>query len=891
MNHKLPEIKAEKYVLPNGLQVILHEDRAIPLVAVNIWYHVGSKNEKRGKTGFAHLFEHMMFEGSEHSPDGYFEPLEKVGANLNGSTSEDRTNYWELLPSQYLELALWLESDRMGYLLPAIDQEKLDNQIDVVRNERRQHVENQPYGRVYESMLENIFPYEHPYSWPVIGSMEDIASATLEDVKSFFRQFYTPRNASLCIAGDFDLDQAKTWVEKYFAEIPGGPPLERMKSWTPRVDNEKRIAMEDQVALPRVYLAWPTPGLFGSGDSDLDILANILSSGKDSRLYKTLVYDKQIAQDVTAYQSSNEICGIFEIVATARPGHSAPELEEVIRKELKRLNTEPPTAEEVDIAVNGWEARFIRQLQKIGGFGGKADLLNQYNIFSGTPDFIQKDYDRYDSVTSDSIQEKVSEYINPDRTVSVTVTPSETEDVAAKTGANRNAFPNVGDSSKLKLPQYEEMVLGSGLRVLVIENNKLPLVHLALVIDAGGAADQLSTPGVANMTSKMMTEGTENRNTIQISSELKSIGAILNSSASFDFSSLSMNILKRHLEKGMEIFSDVLLHPTFPAEELERNRKTILAQILQENKEPFISSLKAFFRNLYGKGHPYGQSYTGNGTESSVMKITAADLQGYHRQQYGPNNATMIVAGDIKAGEAVQLLERNLSGWTAVDQSGGKLPQLKDLESRKIYAIDKPGAVQSVIVMGHYGLPRKNPAYHNVEVMNMILGGKFTSRINLNLREDKGYTYGARSLFIYRKGIGPYLTYAPVHAEYTRESIRELLLEFDGIRGDKKVTEEELRDTKNNLILGYPSEFDTIGKIANKFSEQIIYRLPKDTFESYISNIESVTTEDVIEAAKSHIQPGKMQIVVVGDSKVIGPAIGELELGDITYLNSDGDPA
>ena len=318
---KLPEIPFEKYTLPNGLQVILHEDHSISSVAVNVWYHVGSKNEKRGRTGFAHLFEHMMFEGSKHNPNEYFELLEKVGANLNGSTSEDRTNYWEHLPANYLELALWMESDRMGFLLPAMDQKKLDNQIGVVKNERRQRYENQPYGRVYETMLEALYPHDHPYSWPVIGSMEDITAATLDDVKAFFQRFYTPNNASLCIAGDFEPARVKVWVEPYFGDIPPGPPLERIKTWIPKIDGKKRMEMRDRVALPRIYMAWHTPPLFKDGDAELDTLANILSSGKNSRLYKSLVYEKQIAQDVGAVQSSNEIGSIFEVIVTAKTSH------------------------------------------------------------------------------------------------------------------------------------------------------------------------------------------------------------------------------------------------------------------------------------------------------------------------------------------------------------------------------------------------------------------------------------------------------------------------------------------------------------------------------------------------------------------------------------------
>ncbi len=886
---KLPEIKFEKYSLSNGLQVILHEDHAIPTVAVNVWYHVGSKNEKRGRTGFAHLFEHMMFEGSQHNPSEFFEPLERVGANLNGSTSEDRTNYWEHLPSNYLELALWMEADRMGFLLPALDQEKLDNQIDVVQNERRQRVDNQPYGRVYEVMLEAMYPYDHPYSWPVNGSMEDIAAATLDDVKAFFTRFYTPNNASLCIAGAFDSAVTKKWIETYFGDIPTGPPVERIETWVSNLDAEKRMLMEDNVALPRIYLGWHTPPLHKPGDAELDILANILSSGKNSRLYKSLVYEKQIAQDVTAHQGSNEIGSTFQIVATAKPGHSLQELEAGINEELEKILKEPPGKEEVETAINGWEARFIRLLQSNGGFGGKADLLNQYNTFVGRPDYFQEDLNRYMAVTPGSVQAFAGDFIQLDKRVVINVQPLGKPEAKTKSSINRSRRPGAGVSSALELPLFQESGLSNGLSLFVAEQHNLPLIQFNLVINAGWAADHVELPGVSNVTSDLLDEGTLNRDALQISQELKSIGAFLSSSSHFDANSVTINTLKQHLDKALDVFADVVLNPTFPEEELARRKKILQARILQEKSEPFISSLKAHMRKLYGKEHPYGQPYTGSGTEESIEAIVPENLREFYQHYFRPNNAILIVVGDVTLDEISPHLERRFAEWPGSEVHEPTIPSVKSLKKPALYVIDKPGAVQSVIVIGHVGQARNTPDYYKLEVMDTLLGGKFTSRINMNLREDKGFTYGAKSMFILRKAEGPFLAYAQVHGEHTAESVFELMKELRGIRGEIPVTAEELKDTKDNLILGYPREFETIGNIANKIAELVIYDLPRDTFERYIPGIESVSAEDVREAAQKHIRPNELLIVVLGDRKKIEPGLRELKLGEIGYLDGEGN--
>ncbi|HEX7400886.1 MAG TPA: pitrilysin family protein, partial [candidate division Zixibacteria bacterium] len=414
---ELPKIAFEKFTLKNGLQVILHEDHSIPMVSVNIWYHVGSKNEKEGRTGFAHVFEHMMFQGSEHMTEPFDIVLERIGGVNNGSTNEDVTNYWENVPSNYLETALWIEADRMGFLLPALTQERLDNQKDVVKNEHRQGIENEPYGKVWELLPELLFPEGHPYSWSVIGSQEDLSRASKEDVEEFFKAYYTPNNASLCIAGDIDPPTTKLLVEKYFNSIPPGPPVDRLKAWIPKLGGEKRVVMEDRVSLPRIYMTWLTPPYYAPGDAELDLLANILSQGKMSRLYKSLVYEKQIAQDVVAFQASQELGSFFQIIATAKAGHSLEEIEEALNRELVKLNQTGVSTEELEQAKNNYEANFVRQLQKFGGFGGKADKLNEYNVYLGNPEKFQWDLNRYLLASVEGLRSVTQQYLGKDRLV------------------------------------------------------------------------------------------------------------------------------------------------------------------------------------------------------------------------------------------------------------------------------------------------------------------------------------------------------------------------------------------------------------------------------------------------------------------------------------------
>lgn len=879
----LPELEFEKFELSNGLDVILHQDHTIPMVSVNIWYHVGSKNEKPGRTGFAHLYEHMMFQGSEHHNTDFFAPLDKIGGTTNGSTSEDRTNYWENIPSNYLERALWLEADRMGYLLPAMTQERLDNQRDVVKNERRERLENQPYAKSYELMLSLMYPPNHPYYHSVIGSMEDLSAASLEDVQEFFRLYYAPNNASLCITGDFDIAETKTWVEKYFAAIPPGMPIDRVSEWIPKLTETKREIAEDAVSLPRLYMSWPTPGLYRPGDAEFDLLGNILSSGKTSRLYKTLVYEKQMAQDVSARQSSGEISGTFDIEITAKEGYTLDQIEREVDIILKDILTNGITEDELTQSKTNWETGFIRGLEQVGGFRGRANRLNSYNVYLGDPGKLQWDLERYSKATIADVQQYAREYIDMNGRVILHINPQGNFTVEEKS-TDMAIQPEAAPEPSFTPPEIQKATLSNGMDLYLVEDHDLPLVQLNLLVKSGWASDPIDRPGAAALTAELLDEGTKSMDALEISDEIKRLGASLGTGSSFDNSSISLNVLKKNLDPALKLMIDIVLNPTFPQEELNRQKQNYLGRIQQESRQPFTTAYKMFNRVLYGENHPYAQPYTGSGTESSITAISRSDLVDFYESNYFPNNCAAVVVGDIGLNEAKSSLERAFKKWKPGQLSQKKVSPLSGLTKTKICLVDKPGSPQSVVVVGNLGIKRNDPGYISAEVMNNALGGQFTARVNMNLREDKGYTYGARTFFTSRRMQGAFGGYAQVHSQFTKESVVEFVKELRDILGSRPLTEEELFNSKNNLVMGFPQDFQTFSGIADQIGSMITYNLPEDEWKTYIDRVNTVDADAASAAAKNHIHPDALLIVVVGDLEKIEPGIRELGFGEIVHL-------
>ena len=885
----VPDIAYEKFVLDNGLTLIVHEDHKAPIVAVNVWYHVGSKNEPDGRSGFAHLFEHLMFNGSENFNDDYFQALERVGAtDLNGTTNEDRTNYFQNVPTSALDVALWMESDRMGHLLGAIDQEKLDEQRGVVQNEKRQG-ENQPYGQVWNLITEATYPDDHPYGHTVIGSMEDLNAAELEDVKEWFRTYYGPSNATIVIAGDIDAETAKAKVEKYFGDIPPGPPVKKYEAWVAKRTGEQRAVLEDRVPQARIYKVWNVPEAFSEDGTLLDLAKTILTDGKTSRLYKRLVYEDQTATDVVAYLDAREIGSQLLIWATAQPGADLAEVEAALDEEMARFLEEGPTEEEMERAKTQERASFVRGTERIGGFGGKSDILAYSEVYGGSPDAYKEAMRTMMEATASDVQEAAQEWLS-DGVFAVEVHPFP-DYQATETDVDRTAgLPETEAPPKAEFPDLQRATLDNGMEVVLAERHDAPLVNFTLLVDAGYAADQqTSKPGTASLAMNMLDEGTEDLTALEISDREAMLGADINAGSQLDVSTVSLSALKENLDASLDLYADVILQPSFPQEELDRLKQQQIAGIQREKVTPVQMALRVFPKLLYGEDHAYGMPFTGSGTEASVQSLTRDDLTGFHETWFKPNNATMVVVGDITMDELKPLLENRFSSWKKGNVPEKNIAEVDQPSESAVYLIDRPGSQQSIIFAGHLAPPTSNPNEIAIETMNTILGGSFTSRINMNLREEKGWSYGAFSFLPGARGQRPFLVYAPVQSDKTSESMDEMAKELEGILRDEPVTEEEVQRAQKNQTLALSGQWETISAVGSSIAQIVQYGLPDDYYDTYADAVNKLNVENVSATASEIVQPDNLVWIVVGDRSEIESKVRDLGLGEIRVLDGDGN--
>jgi zinc protease len=881
------DIDYTEFTLDNGLRLIVHEDHKAPIVAVNIWYHVGSKNEKAGKTGFAHLFEHLMFNGSENYDDEYFKPFELVGAtSMNGTTNFDRTNYFENVPSTALDMALWMESDRMGHLLGAITQEKLDEQRGVVQNEKRQG-DNQPYGTVDYRILEGLFPVGHPYSWNVIGSMDDLDAASLEDVHEWFKTYYGPNNVVVVVAGDVNPQEALEKVEKYFGDIPPGPPIAKPREWIVKLEHDKHETMQDRVPQARIYKVWGAPN-FVSEDADLLQLADaVLTGGKNSRLYERLVYKDQTATSVSGSLFSGEIGGYYELQATVQPGGDIEAVRQAIDEEMQRFLTEGLTKDELARVKAQLKSGFVRGVERIGGFGGKSDVLAQNATYAGDPGFYATSLDRFEAATPKTIQAAANRWLSAG-SYQLDVLPFP-ELQAATEGADRSALPESNSFPTVKFTEFERSNLSNGLELIVAHRATVPVVNLLMRFDAGFASDQFGEPGTSSLAMAMLDEGTRTRTALEISDELARLGAYFGAGSGIDTSGVSISALKENLDESLELYADVVLNPAFPQKELDRLRKARLAQIKQEKTQPIGIALRVLPALMYGRDHAYSLPLTGSGTEESVARITRDSLVNYHQTWFKPNNATMIVVGDTTMEEIKPKLEKLFRRWQPGNVPIKNIGNVDLPDKDRIYIIDRPDAVQSIIFAANVAPPAGQGNEIAIETMNEIIGGSFTSRINMNLREDKHWAYGARSVVVSTKGQRPYIAYAPVQTDKTMESMAEIKRELKEYLGENPATDEELEKVKNNNTLSLPGRWETASAVLRDIGEIVTYDLPDDYWDTYADNVRNLSLEQIAEAADDVIKPDNLLWVVVGDREKIEPRIRELELGEIIHLDADGN--
>jgi zinc protease len=882
------EIPFQKHVLPNGLTLIIHEDHKAPLVAINTWYHVGSKDEKPGKTGFAHLFEHLMFNGSEHFNDEFFRPLEKAGATkMNGTTWYDRTNYFQNVPVSAVDMTLWLESDRMGHLLGVIDKKKLDEQRGVVQNEKRQG-ENEPYGKVDELMAASTYPARHPYSWTTIGSMEDLDAASLDDVKEWFRTYYGAANVVLVIAGDVQPAEILKKVEHYFGDIPAGPVLPRQQAWIAKMTGEHRASLQDRVPQARLYKVWNVPGVTTRDFTLLDLYSDVLASGKNSRLYKRLVYTDQIATSVSAGLGPFELGSQFTVDVMAKPGTSLELVERIVNEELARLLREGPTAAELDRVKTVRYAGLVRGLERIDGFGGKSYVLAASQVYGGSPDFYRTQLRWQDEARPADLKAAAERWLT-DGSFVLEVHPVP-DYVAAKQGADRSKVPATGKPPELKLPPLQHDRLSNGLKLALAERHVAPVVYLNLIVDAGLSADTAERAGTAKLALNMLDEGTRTLDALAIARRAEELGAQLGTGSNQDSSYINLSAIKAKLGESIALWADVLLNPAFPEKDFQRLRAIRLAEIQQERTDPSAIAFRNYRRLIFGAGHAYANPGSGNGSEEVVKAMTTADLRAFYQRWIRPDNATLLVVGDTTLAEIKPLLEKQLAGWKApAEPRPAKNAAPVQLPPKpRVFLINRTGAEQSVILAAHTAPPKADPDDIAMLTGNTALGGLFTSRINMNLREDKHWAYGASSGLVEARGPRPFYTTASVQSDKTAESMIELRKELAEVVGKRPLREGELEQARLAIVTSLPGESETTPEIAGFYLNTLSFGLPDDYYNDLIGKVGQLPLGAANAALKRLVHPESLTWIVVGDLARIEAPVRKLKFGEVKVLDADG---
>jgi zinc protease len=897
------DLQAEKYTLANGLEVILHQESRRPVVAVNLWYHVGPANEEPGRTGFAHLFEHMMFQGSGHIEEGEADGLlEGAGTSENGSTDLDRTNYIiPDVPANQLELALWLQSDRMGFLLDRLDQASLSNQQAVVRNERRQNYDDAAYGLAGEELFHRLFPKGHPYHGYVIGSHADIAAARLDDVRAFFRQFYVPNNASLAIVGDIDVARTKEMVEKYFGTIPRGPDVPRRVVPAPPVTAEQRVSLTDTVELPQVTMGWLTPPILDPADDDAVVTSRLLNGTRASRLSRKLVHDLRIAQSVSTDVENLTDGSVFTITATAKPGHTLAELEAAIDEVLADLARRGPTPAEVAAAKTAIIARSVRGLDDLGDFGGLADQLNFYNHYYGDPNRIDEDLRRTAAVTPERVQRFAARHLDRRRRVVVEVVPgpkTAVDDPPAPRAETppeseppesaepwRNTVPTPGPVPTTPVPAVQRFTLSNGLPVWLLEAHRLPVVSASLVSRLGSASDPPDRPGLTHLATSALDGGTKSRDALGLTDELEAAGATLGDDTDKDGTWLTASSLTTHTQATLEILADVARNPTFPADEVDRVRDASLVSLRQDRDDAETIADIVAQREVYGAGHPYG--HRSSGTEGGLRAATIDELRRAHARAFTPATTALLLTGDITEDKARTLAEVAFGTWEAPADGAGSggaalAPGPPAGTPDRVLIVDKPGASQTALAIAGPGLARSDPDYERLIVTNQVFGGDgLSSRLNANLRETRGYTYGAYSSPDAQRGIGLLTISMAVQVDTTADAVRETLLEADTLTL-AGVSADELDRAKQYLTGLAGTRFDTNSATLGTLRTLYLDDLPVDYFQTRPARLARITNDDVTAVARRLFPPSAFTVVAVGDRAAVEGPLRALNLGPVS---------
>lgn len=908
------DIAFDQFTLPNGLRVIVHTDRKAPIVSVNIWYRVGSKNELPGRTGFAHLFEHLMFQGSENYKGEFFEPFELVGTtDQNGTTNSDRTNYFQNVPTTALDMALWMESDRMGHFIGSVTQELLDEQRGVVQNEKRQG-ENQPYGQVFERLLKASYPKGHPYSWSTIGSMSDLNAASLDDVQRFFKTWYGPNNAVLVLAGDIDLATAKEKVALYFGDIPAGPTMEQPKADPAPRTTSTRETFTDNVPQARVYRAWNTAE-YGQADVErLQLLSQVLGGSRSSRLDKRLVFQDKLADSVGTGAWPNLLGGMFFIQVDVKQGVDVATVEKVLDEELAKLLAEGPTAEELEQARTVFKAGFIRGIERIGGFGGKADALAECAVFANDPGCFRASLQTIETATAADLvaagQRWLSKgdhtiVVTPGERVATVEEESKSHPEMAPVPAADPKFtttPSTVDRSKgvpqtttfpdLSFPQLQRGELSNGIKVILAERHVIPVVQMSLELPGGYVADVGRKLGTASFTFGMLDEGAGQLDALSFADQAERLGANLGAGAALDGGNAYLSALKENLDASVALYAQMLREPRFDDTEIERVRQTWIAGIKQEKARPNSAAQRLLPPLVYGEGHPYAIPFSGSGTEASIASLTRDDLVAFHKEWVRPEGATLIVTGDTTLAEILPVLEKHLGSWKGEGAAPTPVavPTVALPAKPRVFLVDQPGAIQANIFVGQAVPSTMDPQATEFEIANSVLGGEFSSRLNMNLREDKHWAYGSYSWVQGAKGQRPWMAFAAVQIDKTAESIAELQREIaDYASGKSPAKPEEVAKIQATEIRSLPGSYETAGAVMGAIGGIVRFNRPDDYVVQRRAKIEALTPE-VVQSVAGTLKPESLTWVVVGDLSKIEAGVRALDLGEVQVVDADGKP-
>ncbi|MFT3995999.1 MAG: pitrilysin family protein [Asticcacaulis sp.] len=908
---KAVNIPYSTFTLKNGLRVIVHTDRKAPVVAVSVWYNVGSKHEPKGKTGFAHLFEHLMFNGSENASGDFFEPLQQVGAtDYNGTTWFDRTNYFETVPTPALDVALFLESDRMGHLLGAVTQEKLDNQRGVVQNEKRQG-DNQPYGLVEYAQLEGLLPEGHPYHHSTIGSMADLDSASLEDVKNWFRASYGPNNAVLVLAGDIDEATARAKVEKWFGDIPTGATVAPVKVDIPTLSARKDMVMKDRVAQTRLYRYWAVPGLDSADRIPLDIAAGVLGGLSSSRLDNILVRDEQLAVRVSAELQTFAQLSFFEISVDVKPGVDA----DVVAKRLDAIVADyiakGPTADEVARVATRHISSTINGLESVGGFGGKATQLAEGALYLNDPDAYKKELNAFATATPAQVTKVMGKWLTrPVFALSVVpgardaykeaggkdgkrdgvtsgpalyLDAAEAEAVAGGaplTAVDRSHLPPVGDIKNIDFPAVETTTLSNGVKVYFARRTAVPVVRLSLSFNAGHASDSKGRLGVHSLMLAAMDEGTKTLSDVQIAEAQERLGASISLSGTMDRTVVGLSALTANLDPSLDLLADIVKNPAFDEKAVTRVRNQRLAAIAQELTQPQAIASRTLAAAMFGADHPYGRPSSGNGTADVVSALTPAELSAFHDAWIRPDKLEIFVVGDTTLADIKAKLETRFGQWKAPAIAAGQksFGAAIPTATPRIILVNRPQSPQSVIYAGEVLKVRGTDDLLTFTQANDVLGGSFLSRINMDLRETKGWSYGVRSMISRYENQVPFMVVAPVQADRTGDSITALRTQITDFLGAKGVTPEELKLTINGSVRELAGSFETSGAVLGQMRGDALYKRSFDYIETVAGKLEGLDAKALDTSARDLIQPDKLVWVVVGDKEKVLPQLEGLGL-------------